>query len=387
MNSAAFDDIRPYFDHEVPGALRDLVRDPELTGFMGNWLAPGAYAVMPPVMRFLVSLYLKRELSGVENIRAFQDVIAKYAKKLVTEGATSFSYEGFERLDADQSYLFVSNHRDIAGDSMLLDYALYLTGHDTVRIAIGDNLVQRPFATSIMRLNKGFFIKRSVEGPRKAYAALLQSSQYIRASLEEKQSVWIAQSEGRSKDGLDRTDPAIVKMFLLAHRKEAMADALKGLRIVPLSISYEFDPCDLMKAKEQFVIESKGGYEKPAGEDLLSLVTGLSGHKGRVVLRLGDEVQGDYESPEAVAAEIDRQIISRMELFPVNYWALTQLAEAPYVDLHAQAQAALDSKLDEEALAKPASFDACPPEHLPYLLRMYANPVLNRHNLETIYKA
>ena len=152
-----FDDIRPYYDSEVRDALDRLVRDPSLTGFMAGWLAPGFYRVMPPLMRRLVSAYLKREMRGVTDIRSFQDVVAKYARKLVAEGTAEFRYEGFEQLKQGQAYLFISNHRDIAGDSMLLDYALYLNGLDTVRIAIGDNLVQVPFATSIMRLNKGFF--------------------------------------------------------------------------------------------------------------------------------------------------------------------------------------------------------------------------------------
>ena len=250
-----FEDIRPYNNDEVEEALSTLVSDRELTEFVAHWFAPRLSRVLPGLLPKLVSLYLQREFKGVQSIAEFQDVMARYANKLVREGSTEFSFEGFDSLEPDGAYLFVSNHRDIAGDSMLLDYALYLSGLNTVRIAIGDNLVQRAFATSLMRLNKGFFIKRSLEGPRKTYAALQQSSRYIRHSLSDGQSIWIAQREGRSKDGLDRTDPAIIKMFVLADRKQPLRDAVDRLNIVPLSISYEFDPCDVMKAHELSTID------------------------------------------------------------------------------------------------------------------------------------
>ncbi len=373
-----FDDIRPYYDDEVPAAIHSLVRDRELTEFVANWLAPNFSRMLPGVLPALVSLYLRYQFRGVSNIREFQEVIASYANKLVREGTTGFRYEGFDALDKDEAYLFVSNHRDIAGDSMLLDYALYLSGLDTVRIAIGDNLIQRGFATSLMRLNKGFFIKRSVEGPKKAYAALMQSSKYIRHSLAEGQHIWIAQSEGRSKDGLDETDPAIIKMFVLADRKQPLSETIEKLNIVPLSISYEYDPCDVMKAHELSTIEREGAYEKSEGEDLFSLVRGLAGQKGRVVLRLSDRLSGEFDSVETVAAELDRQIISQMELFPVNYWAVTKIDEPEYQALSGSARenfSAEDAKALEQRLAE------CPPSDQLQWLRMYANPVLSRQKL------
>lgn len=373
-----FEDIRPYHDDEVSSALAALVRDAELTGFLGGWLAPSTYKLFPGIVAGLISLYLQRKIRGVSDIRGFQDIVALYARKLVREGTTEFTFEGFDALDPDQSYLFISNHRDIAGDSMLLDYALYLTGLETVRIAIGDNLIQQDFATSLMRLNKGFFIKRSVEGHRKAYAALMQSSEYIQHSLAEGQSVWIAQSEGRSKDGLDQTDPAIVKMFLLADRKRPLSASIPALRIVPLSISYEFDPCDVLKATELGTIEREGSYDKPPGEDMLSLVRGLGGEKGRVVLRLGQQLTGEYETPEAVAHEIDRQIVSNLELFPVNYWALSKLEEPEYQALAATLSADIEKK---EAMVFNGRLKTCPPAFRRYWLKMYANPVLNRHRV------
>ena len=165
--------------------------------------------------------------------------------RIIRETTDGFEYSGIESLVPDQSYIFVGNHRDIAGDSMLLDYALYVSGFDTVRIAVGDNLVQVASATDLMKLNKSFFIKRSEEGPKKVYAALLQSSRYIHQSLKDGHSIWIAQSEGRAKDGMDITDPAIIKMFALAERKTDFSELIQRLNIVPTSISYEYDPCDV----------------------------------------------------------------------------------------------------------------------------------------------
>lgn len=372
-----FEDIRPYHDNEVADALTKLVVDRELTGFLGGWLAPRLNRLFPGIVSAAISMYLKRAIRGVDDIAGFQEIVADYAKKLVRDGSTEFSYEGFDSLEPGKAYLFISNHRDIAGDSMLLDYALYLNNLETVRIAIGDNLVQRDFATSLMRLNKGFFIKRSVEGAKKAYAALIQASGYIRHSIQTGHSIWIAQSEGRSKNGLDVTDPAIIKMFVLADRKKPLPDVIRSLNIVPLSISYEFDPCDTLKATELGKIEREGEYEKPPGEDLLSLVRGLNGQKGKVILRLGKQLDGDFESVDEVAAEIDRQIISNLQLFPVNYWALSKLDEPEYQSL-SHLVPTIEKK---ELLALTQRLKSCPPEYRSYWLKMYANPVLNRERV------
>ena len=372
-----FEDIRPYHDEEVAGALAKLVADPELTGFLAGWLAPRLSRLFPGLVSAAISLYLKRAIRKVNDIAAFQEIAADYAKKLVRDGSTKFVYEGFDSLEPGKAYLFISNHRDIAGDSMLLDYALYLNNLETVRIAIGDNLIQRDFATSLMRLNKGFFIKRSVVGVRKAYAALTQASEYIKHSIQTGHSIWIAQSEGRSKNGLDVTDPAIIKMFVLADRKKPLSEVIRSLNIVPLSISYEFDPCDTLKATELGKIEKDGKYGKPQGEDLLSLAMGLNGQKGRVILRLGTPLNGEFESAEKVAAEIDRQIISNLQLFPINYWAMSRLVDPAYQSL-SQLVPTIEKK---ESLAFTQRLKSCPPEYRPYWLKMYANPVLNRERV------
>ena len=204
-------DVRPYTDAEVPGAIERLLSDHEFLDFLGRYHSPRIARLFPRAVRYMAKRRLHGLLGGVSNIAQFQHIVAMYARKIIDETMTSFTYVGIERLKPNTAYLFVSNHRDIAGDSMLVDYALYDSGRSTVRIAVGDNLVQREFATEVMKLNKSFFIKRSEEGAKKIYAALLESSNYIHESLADGESIWIAQAEGRAKDGLDLTDPAIIR--------------------------------------------------------------------------------------------------------------------------------------------------------------------------------
>tara|TARA_Y100001970_G_C14149799_1_gene812005 strand:+ start:139 stop:1287 length:1149 start_codon:yes stop_codon:yes gene_type:complete len=373
-----FEDIRPFNDSEVASALSNLIDDREFVRFVGSWLAPRFFGIFPKILSFLIRIYLKRLARSVNDIAGFQKLIANFASKLIQEGTDGILYEGFDQLDPESNYLFVSNHRDIAGDSMFLDYGLHINGFDTVRIAIGDNLIQRDFATSLMKLNKGFFIKRSVQGHRKAYAALLQASRYIVQSIRSGNSVWIAQSEGRSKDAIDHTDPALIKMLALSERRTDFSDFIRELNIVPTSISYEFDPCDVLKAKELETLSKGELYDKPEGEDLLALAKGLYGRKGRVVFRFGTVLDGSFESPNQVAKELDRQIVSNLELYPFNYWALSRLCEEPYRSLREKYTIEFDT---EELLRFSRRLRACPWKYRKQFLQMYANPILNRDNL------
>jgi 1-acyl-sn-glycerol-3-phosphate acyltransferase len=358
-----FDDIRPYYDEEVSSVLSRLIRDSGLLNFIARWRFPHLNRLFPFVACLLVRGYLSNRFGRVSSIREFQDSVYLFARKIVSETTDGFEYSGIENLAHDKGYIFVSNHRDIAGDSMLLDYALYVSGFETVRIAVGDNLVQVGFATDLMKLNKSFFIKRSEEGVKKIYAALLQSSRYMHKSLAEGQSIWIAQSEGRAKDGMDLTDPAIIKMFALADRKSDFSEVIRKLNIVPMAISYEYDPCDVPKAIEMAAIEADGDYQKPKGEDLANLARGLGGYKGRVVLRLGKPLLADFPTADAVASEIDGQIRENLELFPINHWALSKLEGT-----------------DEpgESAAFEQRLLACPEHARTHFLAMYANPVRNK---------
>lgn len=416
-----FDDIRPYYDDEVDQVLAGLLENQEFLDFLARFRLKRLAAVWPWLGRALVRLVLRRQFRRIHSVRDFQRVVASYAKQLVAETTTGFVYEGLAQLDPQQAYLFMGNHRDIAGDSMLLDYALYLTGRETVQIAVGDNLVQRQFATDLMKLNKSFLIRRSQSGAKKIYAALLESSRYIHAAIRSGNSVWIAQSEGRAKDGIDLTDPALVKMLALAERKQELHRTIADLHVVPVAIAYEYDPCDMMKARELHGIAVDGSYQKAAGEDLLSLVKGLGEFKGKVTLRFGRPLNQHFEIAEQVAAEIDRQVLDGLQLYQINYWALAQLAalaegllapppeelsaahaEKPLPPLPeprsapAAAQQAANSaelahylfvwqqvghlaNLDSETILT-ERFEACPAAYQLQWLQMYANPVVNKFN-------
>lgn len=375
---AEFDDIRPYEDDEVQGVIRRLLADDEFLLFLARYQLPGLTRWFPGLVKLMISRALRKQLGGVDSISGFQDVVSHYAHRIVRETVTEFHHEGLGVLEPDKPCLFVSNHRDIAADSMFVNYARYLSGYRTVRIAVGDNLIQRDFATDLMKLNKSFFIKRSEKGSRRMYEGLLKSSKFIHQSLQGGHCVWIAQREGRAKDGWDRTDPAIIKMFALADRKGDFSAIIRSLNIVPVAIAYEFDPCDQLKAAELKAIEEHGHYEKPPGEDLVSLAKGLGGFKGRVHLRFGEPLTGDFESPDDVAAEIDRQILDNLQLFPVNYWALSKIPEPPFQDVYEQLLQ--DVNFDDlETETARQRYEECPEALRAFWLRMYANPVVNKH--------
>jgi len=377
-----FEEIRPYHDDEVESVITTLLTDNDLLDFVGKYHSPRLSTLLPKMIRLGAKIALKKALGKVKTIDEFQEMISFYAKKIVAETSSGFNFDGLDELEANGSYLFVGNHRDIAGDSMFVDYALWLSGRETVRIAVGDNLIQRDFATHLMKLNKSFFIRRSEQGAKKIYAAILESSRYIHQSLSDGQSVWIAQSEGRAKNGMDITDPAIIKMFALAKRKQALSETVNTLNIVPVAISYEFDPCDYLKAKELYTIEQEGAYDKPAGEDLLSLVKGLGDFKGRINLKFGEKLTGDFESAEEVANAIDRQILDNYQLYYINYWALEKLAlmnkkGCQYFDVWEKLKGDMtfsDSQIFEDR------YQNCTASWRRKWLEMYANPILNKYH-------
>lgn len=373
-----FEDIRPFRDNEVPGVIGRLSQDREFLDFLGRYDSPRLAALMPPLVRGFAARRVLTLLGDVSSVRDFQLVVERYARKIITETMTEFSFDGIEALDPGKAYVFISNHRDIAGDSMLVDYALHVSGRDTVRIAVGDNLVQRQFATDLMKLNKSFFIKRTGEGAREKYAGLSKASKYVHQSIAEGESIWIAQREGRAKDGMDTTDPAVIKMLGLAERKKDFAEVVSSLNLVPVTLSYEFDPCDELKAKELSAVRRDGYYEKPPGEDLVSLARGLGGFKGRVHLAFGRPLTGHFEDADAVAAHLDIQIPAMLRLYPVNYLALAELAkrnEEPYASLKVEPGDEISSSDQQIFTERLAGVD---PELQYDWLRMYANPVLNK---------
>lgn len=381
-----FDEIRPYHDHEVRPTLDRLLKDRQLLQALAQHQYPTMTNLMGPLMPLLTRLGLKLKLRGIDDVNGFQKAIEPFLTRVIQASTENVSFSGLESLSKDQAYLYLSNHRDIVMDPAFVNYGLYFNEMTTVRIAIGDNLVQRPFVNDLMRLNKSFIVKRSVEGRREKLRSYQTLSAYIHHSIDTGHPVWIAQSEGRAKDGNDQTDTAIIKMFHMSRKAKdaSFADSIRAMNIVPVSISYEYDPCDQAKARELYETSKHGAYEKEEGEDLQSIVKGIEGHKGRVHIAFGTPLTGEYQNATQVVEEVNRQVHQLYRLFPSNLLAFESL-RSEHPEIQAPPLESLFAELcpDEDLAARQKEFqervDACPSELRPWLLAMYANPVINRY--------
>jgi hypothetical protein len=373
-----FADIRPYNDQEVAGVLSHLLNDRELLGAIAAFRFGAVARVVPFLLQPLVRWYLRRQVRGIDSVDDLQLVMRRYVEAMIESSSAGLTVTGLDRLDPHRGYLFVSNHRDIAMDSAFTNYALHSNGYGTLRIAIGDNLLTKSWVADLMRLNKSFIVRRSASGPRELLAASRHLSDYIRESVErDRANVWIAQREGRAKDGVDRTEPAVIKMLCLSRDKEreSFGEHIARLAIVPVAVSYEIDPCDALKARELAARAQTGHYEKGAREDIDSIAVGIAGSKGRVHVSFGTPLGPGFGTVTAVAAEIDRQIISGYCLHPTNFQAYAALEgrEAP-ASLRREGGSV-------SAAAFRARMDAIPPDQRGYALGIYANAVRSKLSL------
>jgi len=372
-----FAEIRPYRDEEVAGVLARLLHNAEFLDTMASYRLGRLAALAPGLWRGLIRCYLAREVRGVSDVRSMQMVIERYMTRMIESTTGGFSVSGLERLDPARPYLYMSNHRDIAMDPAFTNYALHKQGRDTVRIAIGDNLLTKPWVSDLMRLNKSFIVKRSASGPRELLAASKTLSRYIQHSLlEDRSPIWIAQREGRAKNGIDRTEPVIIKMLSMSRDKQSQGfgEHIRSLGIVPVAISYELDPCDGLKANELYMKDAEGRYHKGAQEDVAAIARGIAGDKGRVHVSFGTPLSGEFDTPEDVAVEVDRQIISAYCLHPTNLYAYRRLrGEGTTLpgDLYLE-----DGDCSEADFT--ARIDALPELHRPYALGIYANAVTSK---------
>lgn len=374
-----FDAIRPYRDEEVPNAIRRLLKDPEFLGLVAGFKAPGLFRWAPLLVRFGVQRWLRREFGQLKTIDELQARLSGYIERLISASTSAVTQTGLEKLEPKKPYLFLSNHRDIVFDPMVMNYLLFRNGLETARIAIGDNLLENRLFAELMRLNKSFIVRRNMTSARDMRDAYLTLSSFIWHCLEEQHSVWIAQREGRAKSGIDRTDPAIVKMFYMSQKKAGLSfsDAMNRLNIVPVSISYEFDPCDGAKARELEMRDRTGSYCKSPTEDTDQIIQGIAGFKGRVHVHFGDAIAQAPDNPTDMAAMVDREINGNYHLHTSNLaaYGLLHTPEGPAGSApaasplggaeHHAAQAALRQRL--------AQYD---PVYRPYILSMYANPVI-----------
>lgn len=318
MNTSEFDDIRPYYDAEISSAMSRIARS-DVFPVLASWIFPGRD--LEDVRRMVLSF---------KTIKEFQfGVMIPVNRQIIERSITELTFRGFEKLNPDMQYLFVSNHRDIMLDASLLQYLFAQRERDTTEITFGANLMTKGLITDIGKSNKMFRVERGGK-LKDFYMSSRHLSDYIRYTLtDKKQSVWIAQRNGRTKDGDDHTDQGIIKMFCMSCPEDKIK-ALSDLHIVPVSISYEWESCDVMKAIELYESRLEKYIKKP-GEDLTSILTGIIQHKGRVNFTLGDEVTEDdliqYDSctnndyHRLVAQLLDERINGAYKLYPNNYVA------------------------------------------------------------------
>lgn len=318
MNTSEFDDIRPYYDAEISSAMSRIARS-DVFPVLASWIFPGRD--LEDVRRMVLSF---------KTIKEFQfGVMIPVNRQIIERSITELTFRGFEKLNPDMQYLFVSNHRDIMLDASLLQYLFAQRERDTTEITFGANLMTKGLITDIGKSNKMFRVERGGK-LKDFYMSSRHLSDYIRYTLtDKKQSVWIAQRNGRTKDGDDHTDQGIIKMFCMSCPEDKIK-ALSQLHIVPVSISYEWESCDVMKAIELYESRLEKYIKKP-GEDLTSILTGIIQHKGRVNFTLGVEITEDdliqYDSctnndyHRLVAQLLDERINGAYKLYPNNYVA------------------------------------------------------------------
>ncbi len=371
-----YDDIRPFDPEELPAAFERLLSDAQFQQVLG-YLYPGV-----PLEA------VKTKMMACKTNLEFQLAFCYgFLKDLMAKASKGFDMN-VEAVDVTKRYTFVSNHRDIVLDSALLDVLLYDAGFNTTcEIAIGDNLLSLPWVKDLVRLNKSFIVQRSLS-PREFLMASKKMAEYMHYVVGEKNdNIWIAQREGRAKDSNDRTQPSILKMMAMGGEGSPV-DRLRQLHIVPLAISYEYDPCDFLKAAEFQLRRDVPGWKKTALDDVNSMRTGIMGYKGGVHYHCAPCIDGflDNLSPDipktkvfdVIAEHIDKEIFKNYRLYPSNYIALDMLEGN---EAHAGRYTADDKAVFEKYLQGQIARIDIPNKDEAFLrermLTMYANPARN----------
>ena len=374
----SFEELRPYYDSEAPEIMTRMVKDPLYLQLV-SYLWPG--------------ITKDEALAKARNTKTIYDFQTGYMShaiwSIVKTSSAGLSWSGIENLDRNGSYLFIANHRDILLDSALLQIILEKENFATSEITFGSNLMDQGFITNFGRLNRMFTVKR--EGNAKElYYISKQLSAYIRHTiLDKKTSVWIAQRNGRTKDGNDQTQTGLLKMLGMSGGKDFLQN-FSELNIVPLSISYEYEPCDFLKAQELYLSDLHSKYVKAQGEDLNSIVTGIKQSKGKIHLTFGKPIKeelieinklaNENDKIKQLTALIDKRIYADYKLNPVNYIAYdlchqTTIFETNYSAAEKENFVAYLNKTTESLNGETEVVKGL-------LLKMYSYPVENKLNVK-----
>jgi hypothetical protein len=370
-----FNNIAPYRDEEVSGAIRSLLEEMSFV----------------KVLRFVYPEMDDKDIQslceGINTVKDFQAKVAYPAMKKMSDlTITSMTSGGFDALDGKKASLFISNHRDIILDSALLNMILHEHGLETTETAIGSNLLKDPTVRHLTKLNKNFTVRRDVTR-KELYDTSLTLSSYIRNAITERNvSIWISQREGRAKDGNDLTQQGLLKMLAMSNGEDVIA-GFKQLRIRPLALSYEYDPCDVYKLRELIKTQRGEEHVKEEDEDLKNIVAGISQPKGRVHVEVGpvldeelNQVKSDIpvnDQVMQVARIIDRHIYAQAKLWPSNYIAadLLETAQSNAEHYTADELSAFHTYL-EETIVKSELDDVATARQI--FLKKYAYPLYNK---------
>ena len=354
--------IEPYIDSEVNKVLTDLLSNQEFKNFVKTNLSSSKSKFLSlPGSTFLAFQVFKNKVKKINSINEFQDQVKQVLSSVVAKTIDNFSYSGLEQLDPSKPYLFIGNHRDITLDSALCNFALDTIGFETTYNAIGDNLVSISWMGDLLRLNKCFVISRSGSSKKEIYNNLSNASSFIHEALSDSKHVWIAQRQGRAKDGLDKTDSAVLKMIHMNQRKNyPFEEIAHHINIIPCSISYEIDPLAAEKAEKLL----SGAQSKKENEDVSHIFKGIMMGKGNVHLSFCPRITGEF-SPETMAQEIDSAISSNYKLWETNLYAYDFL----YNNELASSNYEKGKNYFEDLRVSMTNLE------LEYIMKQYANPV------------
>ena len=383
-----FDEIRPYEAGEMQQAFRELLADRQfalvLKGF-APWLPKG-------VRNGLLKLAFTGVKTPLDFQKRFMKPIVRHIIRKHTDGCT-FDEGPLAANDKTQRYTFISNHRDIVLDSAFLDVMLIDHGYPTtVEIGIGDNLLIYPWIKRLVRMNKAFTVRRGLTPKEMLRSSQLMSSYIHYAVTQKKENIWIAQREGRAKDSDDRTQDSVLKMLAMGG-EGTLVEKLRDLNIVPLTISYEFDPCDYLKAQEFQQKRDNPAFKKSRQDDLDNMKTGIFGYKGRVHYHCGTPINqwidelADLPKNEfftALSQRIDSELHQHYRLYPANYIALDELnGGSTYTEHYSEADKQRFDEYLKERIAK-VELDGKDETFLrERILTMYANPAINHLKLKS----
>lgn len=376
-----FDDIRCYYDEDVPAKLWPLADRPELEGFI-----KGAFPQIDMEQ-------IRQIIRSCKTINEFQEKIVLFFLDILSKNSCDeIKASGTELIDDNHGHIYITNHRDIVLDSAYLNMMLHRAGKETSEIAIGNNLFAASWIEDLVRINKSFVVRRDVTG-RQMLEASKKMSTYIHQEVAEKNlSVWIAQREGRSKDNTDLTQSSVIKMLAMGGSSRDLIQNIRQLHLVPVAISYEFDPCDYLKAAEFQLKRDNPEWKKSKADDVKSMVTGMQGYKGRLNFTFTEELNPIFDKypwiddktaqVNCVCQTIDRALHGAMVLYPINYMAYDLKYQTnKYAKMYSDEERAKATSYLNDQLAK-IDIPNKDEEFLwQMLLTMYSNPVANKEAL------